>query len=111
MTSFYCATRFIQNEEEFFCNWNLCYAAEGNPSVQETINHLTAILEENTVETWEREDQETETLNLFGLTPKEFATHLVTQEEASSVRYGTTWSISTNWQEADEDNWEHPCNL
>ena len=44
------------------------------------------------------------------MTPKEFATLLVEDEEAAREMYGTTWEINTNFQEVDAE-WEHPTNL
>ena len=123
MTSYYCTTCFYQNDIEFRCSWDLS-ATKGEPTSEETINHLAAMLDENYPETWnlleedeeddEEQDQEDSaltTLNLYGLSPQEFAQELVLHEKRAEERYGVTWVVSTNWEEADPDYWEHPCNL
>ena len=71
---------------------------------QEAIAHLTYLLEEQDF------DNELE-VNLFGLTPEEFAKELVLKEKECVEKYGTIWSIDTEFEEADQVDWEHPCNL
>lgn len=114
MTTFYATTRFYQNDQEFQCSWDLT-ATKQDPTAEETIQHLAAMLSENFPETWgfdEDEDEVTQTsLNLHGLSPKDFARQLVLNENESQQRFGVTWEISTRWEEVDPDNWEHPCNL
>jgi hypothetical protein len=122
MTAYYAATYFQQNDQEFRCTWDLT-ATKDNPTDQETISHLAAMLEDNYPETWaleedcEDEDEDEDdnslpsTLNLFGLSPNEFAREIVLNEESAAERFGLSWTISTRWEEVDPDNWEHPCNL
>jgi len=111
MTTFYAATRFCQDGNEFKCTWDLS-ATKGCPTDDDTINHLTSILEENCEDTWGRdEDEEVQELNLYGLSPEAFARELVLNEAKSAESFGTTWEISTKWVEVDAENWEHPCNL
>jgi hypothetical protein len=122
MTTYYASTYFYQNDQEFQVDWDLT-ATKDDPTEEETISHLAAILEENWEETWgleddgdEDEDDDEEgslpsTLNLFGLSPKEFARQLVLNTQEAEERFGVTWTISTRWEEVDSDNWEHPCNL
>lgn len=113
MNSYYATTRFYQNDTEFRCSWDLT-ATQGDPTEEETIEHLAAMLSDNYPETWNLdEDDQTfpSVLNLHGLSPKEFARKLVLNEEESQKRLGVTWEISTRWQEVDPDNWEHPCNI
>jgi hypothetical protein len=117
MTSFYCNTRFYQNEIEYCCSWDLT-ATKGDPTEEETIEHLAAILSENDPATWNLEEDEDEDdypstpiLNLHGLSPENFARELVLNEKESQNRFGVTWEIWTRWEEVDPDNWEHPCNL
>lgn len=117
MTAYYATTRFYQNDQEFQCCWDLT-ATKGDPTAEETIEHLSAMLDENFPETWgfdEDEEDEDEvsqtTLNLHGLSPQDFARALVLNEKDAEALYGVTWVISTLWKEVDPDNWEHPCNL
>ena len=127
MTSYYTTTYFCQDDQEFRVSWDLT-ATKDNPTDEETIAHLTRILEENEPDTWgfeyeededdEDDDDEDEddtslpsTLNLFGLSPKEFAREIVLNKESAAERFGVTWTISTRWEEVNPDNWEHPCNL
>jgi len=128
MTSYYATTYFYQDDQEFRCAWDLT-ATKDNPTDEETISHLAAMLKENYPETWaldeddedededegedegEDEDSLPSTLNLFGLSPNEFAREIVLNEESAAERFGLTWTISTRWEEVDPDNWENPCNL
>lgn len=116
MTSYYATTCFYQNETEFRCTWDLT-ATKENPTEEETIDHLAAMLSENDPDTWNLDEDEDEdevsqtTLNLHGLSPQEFARELVLNEDEAAQRFGVTWVISTRWEEVDPDNWEHPCNL
>jgi len=115
MTTYYATTRFYQNDQEFLCSWDL-NATKDAPTDEETIQHLTKILTENDAETWNLdEDNEDEnyplTLDLHGLSPKDFALELVLNEKESQDHLGVFWEISTKWDEVDPDNWEHPFNL
>jgi len=115
MTTYYATTRFYQNDQEFLCSWDL-NATKNAPTDEETIQHLAKILTENDAETWNLdEDNEDEdyplTLDLHGLSPKDFALELVLNEKESQDHLGVFWEISTKWDEVDPDNWEHPCNL
>ena len=123
MIAYYATTRFYQDDQEFECTWDL-NATKENPTAEETIRHFAAIFEENFPETWnldeveedgdneEEEDNSTPTpLNLYGLSPEDFARELVLNETESKTRYGITWAISTRWEQVDTDCWEHPCNL
>lgn len=119
MTSFYCTTYFYQNDEEFRCTWDLT-ATKEEPTTEETINHLAAILSENYPDTWNTDEDECEgeddyssssVLNLHSLSPEDFAKELVMKENESKNHLGVTWEICTRWEEVDPDNWEHPCNL
>ena len=110
MTVYYSTTRFYQNDETFECNWDLNATPE-SPSNEEAIAHLSAILEENYAETWGRDEEEIQALDLNGLSPFELASELVLNEKKSANLYGVTWEISTRWEEAEPDNWEHPGNL
>lgn len=120
MTSYYCTTYLYQNGVEFRCSWDIT-ATKEDPTSEETINHLAAMLDENHPETWnlvddceddeDAGDSEPTTINLNGLSPQEFARELVLNERQAEERYGVTWVISTNWVEAIPDCWEHPCNL
>lgn len=75
------------------------------------------MLHENDPDTWSLDEDEDEygslptTLNLFGLSPEDFARQLVYHSEEANQRFGVSWEISTKWDEVDPDNWEHPCNL
>ncbi len=121
MTSFYATTLFHQNDQEFRCTWDLT-ATKGNPSQEEIIHHLAAMLEENFPETWnldeESDDEDADedsqaqtTLNLHGVSPEDFARELVLNEAQAAEHFGTTWLISTKWEEVDSENWDHPCNV
>ena len=110
MTNYYAKTEFSQNAEEFVCSWDL-EATKNYPTVEETIAHLSYILQENTPGTWEREEEEIQVLDLHGFTPDEFARMLVLEEEVVATLYATTWIVITKWAEVDDENWEHPCNL
>jgi hypothetical protein len=114
MSVYYAATYFHQNDQEFRCTWDLT-ATKENPTDDETIRHLAAMLEENDPETWALdEDDEDDALpcriDLFGLSPLEFAREIVLNEKSAAQRFGLTWTISTRWEEVDPDNWDHPCN-
>jgi len=125
MTIFYATTRFFQDDQEFECTWDL-NATKENPTEEETIRHFAEMFEENFPETWnldevendedneEEEDNDDSTptsLNLFGLSPYDFATELVLHETESKSRFGITWAVSTRWEQVDADCWEHPCDL
>jgi hypothetical protein len=117
MTTFYAATYFHQNTQEFRCTWDLT-ATKEDPREDETIRHLAAMLEENDPETWALDDDEEDDdhslpcrIDLFGLSPIEFASEIVKNEKSAAERFGLTWTISTCWEEVDPDNWDHPCNL
>jgi hypothetical protein len=110
MTNYYAKTEFFQNSEEFVCSWDL-EATKNYPTVEETITHLSYILQENNPGTWEREEEEIQVLDLHGFTPDEFARMLVLEEEEVATLYATTWIVNTKWAEVDDENWEHPCNL
>lgn len=116
MTSYYATTRLYQSDQEFSCSWDLT-ATKGNPTNEETIQHLAAMLSENFPETWSLDEEEIEddsaptTLNLHELCPDAFARQLVLNEQEAEELYGVTWEISTNWEEADPECWEHPSEL
>ena len=112
MTSYYATTRFYQNDQEFQCTWDL-NATKCAPTDEETIQHLAAMLSENFADTWNLDEDESPqyTLNLHGLSPKDFACELVLNEVESQARFGVNWEISTQWDAVDPDNYEHPCNL
>lgn len=113
MTAFYATTYFYQNNQEFRCTWDL-YATKHDPSADETIQHLTAMLSENFADTWnldEDNDSYQFALDLHGLSPEEFSRELVLNEVESQGRFGVTWKITTEWEAVDSENYEHPCNL
>lgn len=103
--SFYATTYITQGETEFQCDWDLTGEADNATA----ITHLTDLLDE-AVLAFPDNYEEGEEINLYGMTPKEFATLLVEDEEKAKETFGTTWVISTNFQEVDAE-WEHPCNL
>ena len=103
--SFYATTYITQGETEFKCSWDLTGEADNATA----ITHLTDLLQE-AEDAFQETYEEGEEINLYGMTPKEFATLLVEDEEAAREMYGTTWEINTNFQEVDAE-WEHPCNL
>jgi len=111
MTAYYATTRFYQNNQEFQCSWDLT-ATKQDPTAEETIEHLSAILSENHAETWNLDDDDScqSTLNLHGLSPEDFARELVQNEVESQKRFGVNWEISTKWDEVDSD-FDHPCNV
>ena len=113
MTAFYATTYLYQNDQEFRCTWDL-NVTKHDPSADETIQHLAAMLSENFAGTWNL-DEDNETcqfaLDLHGLSPEEFSRELVLNEVESRERFGVTWEISTQWEAVDPSNYEHPCNL
>ena len=109
MTTYYATTYLYQNDQEFQCTWDLT-ATKENPTNEETISHLAAMLSENCEDTWNSFDDAL-LVDLCGLSPLEFAQEIVLNEKSASERFGLTWTISTRWEEVDPDNWEHPCNL
>ena len=111
MTQFYSITRFFQNGEEFQCSWDLSVAIKEQPTDQEAMTHLSSILQENWAETWGREDADSPILDLQSLSPIDFARKLVLSPEESGTLLKTTWEISTNWDEVETANYEHPSNL
>lgn len=118
MTSYYCTTYFNQNDVEFRCTWDLT-ATKEEPTSEEIIHHLAAMLGENHSETWnlheEEEDEDCKpshfTVDLYGLTPEDFAKELVLNEREAEQNFGLTYIISTRWQEVCDEAYEHPCNL
>ena len=121
MIAYYAATYFYQNDQEFRCTWDLV-ATKDHPTEEETICHLASMLEENCPDTWslhededEDEDEDSDLLpkriDLYGLSPQEFARHLVLNIDDAEERFGATWMISTLWVEVSPSNEYFPCNL
>ena len=104
--TFYATTRIFQGDSEFVCSWDF----SGEADLVSAINHLTCLLEEAS-DAFQEQYEEGEEINLHGMSAREFATFLVTEELIAEVDCETTWEISTNFQEVDADNWEHPGNL
>lgn len=84
-------TYLWQGEEEFRCGWNF----SGTFNDECAITHLTETLEANDAGEEVFEDDNGEEFQLNGMTPKEFATFIVQDEEAAKEMYGTTWEINT----------------
>ncbi len=98
--------------DKFVCHFDLEAKAPSPEKTKEdwdneAIAHLTDVLDEQDF------DNELE-VNLFGFTSEEFAKELVFKEQECSEKYGTTWELNTNFEQAQTDpngNWEHPGNL
>ena len=106
---FYATTRIFQGDTEFSCHWD--WAANANRTADNicAIAHLNELLgeaEDAFQETYEEGDE----INFYGMSPQEFATFLVENEEEAKEKFATTWEIKSEFQEVDAE-WEHPCNL
>ena len=99
--AYYAKATIIQNGEAFISSHDFVCAVAGSPTEAESIQHLTEGLVEGLFENGE------ELINLNGLTPFQFVSALVINEEACKAN-GTEWEIYTNYQEADADNWNNP---
>lgn len=82
-------TYLWQGEKEFRCGWNF----SGIFNEECAITHLTEILEANKAGEGIFADDNGEEFQLSGMTPKEFATFIVLNEEVAKEKYGTTWEI------------------
>lgn len=91
--TFFAKVEFIQNGVVFFADNNLNLEDPSSPQDAETIQHLADALDA----AYDDADEGRE-LNLNGLTPYEFATQLVTNEQAMKAM-GTEWTIHTKFQE------------
>ena len=117
MIPYYAATYFYQNDQEFRCTWDLV-ATKDHPTEEETICHLASMLEENCPDTWallEDEDEDSDLLpkriDLYGLSPQEFARQLVLNIDDAEERFVTTWTISTQLIEVSPSNEYFLCHL
>jgi hypothetical protein len=97
-TAYYAKTTITQNGKEFISSHDFVCDVAGSPTEEETIQHLTEGLVEGLFENGD------ELINLNGLSPLLFASVLVLNEKGN----GNEWEIYTNFQEADQDNWENP---
>ena len=98
--TFYAKVEFIQNDITFFADNNLNLADPSAPTDEETIQHLADALD-----ACYDDADEGNTLDLNGMTPEQFATELVRNEEGMKAQ-GTEWSIYTKFQEVSAETTE-----
>tara|TARA_B100000085_G_scaffold141374_1_gene128694 strand:+ start:98 stop:394 length:297 start_codon:yes stop_codon:yes gene_type:complete len=86
----YKSNTFIwQGQQEFRCAWDFT----GLISEATAIAQISEILEANAAGEEVFEDDNGEDFDLHGMTPKQFATFIVQEEEAAREMYGTSWEI------------------
>lgn len=100
LKTFYAKVEFIQNGTVFYADNNLNLADPSAPTEEETVQHLVEALD-----ACYDDADEGNTLDLNGMTPEQFATQLVRNEDGMKAQ-GTEWTIHTKFQEVSAETTE-----
>ena len=102
-TAYYARLTVTQGGLVFRSTHDLNAEVAGKPTNDETIAYLVDGLDG----CLEDELDEGNSIDLKGMTPVQFATKLVNDEQFCIDELATEWDISTKWEKADPNNWDN----